>query len=115
MQTEDTKEIFCNRCLSADVEYLFQCPACYVEDFDRVKLIEHYNCGNISPEFEYTNNLCPNCDEEIKHLDVDYKIIHNMFICSSCLEKFPEPILNIKCRKCQNLFKLKDTKSNLGN
>jgi hypothetical protein len=106
MQVRDTKQVYCNRCSSGDLKYLFQCPACYVEDFDRVKLIEHYSCGNISPEFEYKNNLCPSCNKKIKERGIDHKIINNMFTCSSCLERFSEPTLNIECRKCQNLFKL---------
>lgn len=101
MQTDNKKDIFCGICSSDDLEYLFQCPTCYVEDFNKVKLVEHCICGNISPEFEYTNNLCPSCDKEIKNIGMDYKTIYSMFSCSSCLEIFSEPLLNIKCRKCQ--------------
>ncbi len=108
MQTNYTQEISCDSCSSINLEYLFQCPECYIEDFNYIKLIEHFNCGNISPEFEYRNDLCPNCDKEIKYLDVDYKIIENLFICSSCLEKFSKPVLNIKCKKCHCFFKLKN-------
>lgn len=112
MQTNNKKEIACNECSSVDMEYLFHCPVCYVEDFDKVTLIEHYTCGNISPEFEYRNNLCPSCHNEIKNLGEDYNATHNMFVCSSCLEIFSEPALNIKCRKCRILFKLEDVKWN---
>jgi len=82
---------------------MFQCTACYVEDFHKTKLIEHNTCGNISPEFEYVDDFCPDCNEKIKS-GIDYKIINNMFMCSSCLEKFFKPLLNIRCNKCQNLF-----------
>lgn len=111
MQITNKQEIFCNKCSSVDLKYLFQCPVCYVEDFDKVKLIEHYNCGNISPGFEYKNNLCPKCDGEITDLGTDYKVIYNTLLCSSCLEMFSEPMLNIECRKCQNLFQLEENKN----
>jgi len=58
---------------------MFQCPACYVEDFHKTKLIEHNTCGNISLKFEYVDDFCPDCNEKIK-LGIDYKIINNMYV-----------------------------------
>lgn len=110
MQIANKSKISCNKCSSVDLEYLLQCPECYVEDFHKVDLIEHCYCGNISPEFEYKNNLCPGCSEEITVLGINYKVICNILLCSSCLEMFSEPRLNIECKKCQNLFQLEENK-----
>jgi len=104
----DRKEIACNQCNSVGVSQIFFCPSCKNSDFKLGKLIEHYDCGNITEENTYANDKCPNCKKEIKALGVDYRVMKNHYICNNCKEFFPEISFEYFCLKCENRFKLED-------
>ncbi len=110
IQLEDKKEITCNQCNSVRTTQIFYCPSCKSSDFRLGKLIEHYDCGNISDETTYTNDECPNCKKEIKALGVDYRVMQNHYICNNCKEFFPEIANDYLCLKCENRFKLEDAR-----
>ena len=107
---ESIKEISCNMCNSVKIGQNFSCPSCGKTNFKQGKLIEHFKCGNVSVEDSYKNNICPKCHKEIKIIGVDYKTIENYYICSDCGEKFPEPIIEYMCIRCNNKFKLEQAK-----
>ena len=102
----DKKEIACNQCDSVKITQTFYCPSCKSSNFRLGKLIEHYDCGNITEENTYTNDMCPNCHKEIKALGVDYRVMQNHYICNDCKEFFPEISTNYLCLKCENKFEL---------
>jgi len=104
----EKKEIACNQCDSVKITQLFFCPACKSSNFKLGKLIEHYNCGNITEENSYANDVCPNCHKEIKALGVDYRVMTNHYICNNCSEFFPEISTEYLCIKCENKFKLNE-------
>jgi len=104
----EKKEIACNQCDSVKITQLFFCPACKSSNFKLGKLIEHYNCGNITEENSYANDVCPNCHKEIKALGVDYRVMTNHYICNNCSEFFPEISTEYLCLKCENKFKLNE-------
>ena len=102
------KEIACNQCDSVKTTQIFYCPSCKSSNFRLGKLVEHYDCGNISEESTYKNDKCPNCDKEIKALGVDYRLMQNHYICNNCSEFFPEISTYYLCLKCENKFKLEE-------
>lgn len=104
----DKKEIACNQCGSVKNTQTFYCPACKASNFKVAKLIEHYDCGNISEESTYVDDSCPNCKKEIKALGVDYRIMQNHYVCNQCKEFFAELFSEYLCLKCENRFKLED-------
>jgi predicted RNA-binding Zn-ribbon protein involved in translation (DUF1610 family) len=104
----DKKEIACNQCDSVKTTQIFYCPSCKSSNFKLGKLVEHYDCGNISEESTYQNDKCPNCDKEIKALGVDYRLLQNHYICNNCTEFFPEISTYYLCLKCENKFKLEE-------
>ena len=106
IQLENIKEISCNMCGSVKIGQNFHCSGCNSSNFKHGKLIEHFKCGNVSVEDSYKNDICPKCHKEIKIIGVDYKVIDNYYICSDCGEKFPEPIMDYVCIRCNNKFKL---------
>ena len=89
---------------------MFYCPSCKSSNFKLGKLLEHYDCGNISEENTYENDFCPNCNKEIKALGVDYRVLQNHYICNDCGEFFPEISTDYLCLKCENKFKLEDAR-----
>lgn len=104
----DKKEIACNQCDSVKITQIFYCPSCKSSNFRLGKLIEHYDCGNISEENTYTNDMCPNCNKEIKALGVDYRVMQNHYICNNCHDFFSEISIDYLCLKCENKFKLNE-------
>ena len=110
MQINDIKEIACQNCSSVKITQVFHCPACNGSNFKQENLIEHYNCGNVSPEFSYNDDVCPKCRDKIKVLGADYKVLKNYYTCNDCNEKFPEITTKFFCLKCNNQFKMEDAK-----
>ncbi len=108
MQINDIKEIACQNCSSVKITQVFHCPACNGSNFKQENLIEHYNCGNVSPEFSYNEDVCPKCRNKIKILGADYKVLKNYYTCNDCNEKFPEITTKFFCLKCNNQFNMED-------
>jgi response regulator of citrate/malate metabolism len=106
----DKKEIACNQCDSVKTTQVFYCPSCKSSNFRLGKLVEHYDCGNISEESTYKNDKCPNCSKEIKALGVDYRVMQNHYICNNCKDFFSEISIDYLCLKCENKFKLNECK-----
>ncbi|MCJ8306970.1 MAG: response regulator [Nitrosopumilus sp.] len=106
----EKKEIACNQCDSVKTSQVFFCPNCKSSNFKLGKLIEHYDCGNITEENTYENDKCPNCKKEIKALGVDYRIMKNHYICNNCKEFFPEISIEYLCLKCENRFELEEAR-----
>lgn len=107
---DEIKEIACNSCNSTDTEQRFFCPSCKSSNFKLGKLIEHYDCGNISDENSYEKDLCPNCKKEIKALGVDHRVMQNHYICNECNEFHSELSMEYVCLKCDNKFPLEKCK-----
>lgn len=97
-------EIGCRDCKSVNSNQLFTCRNCTSQNFRRINLIEHYNCGNVSPQDTYDNEKCPQCKNKIKTLGVDYRLIKNLYICNECNERFSEPSQIFLCNKCGSKF-----------
>lgn len=110
IQLGEKKEIACNQCDSIRTSQVFYCPNCKSSNFKLGKLIEHYDCGNITEEKTYENDTCPNCNKEIKALGVDYRVMNNHYICNNCNEFFPEISTDYICLKCENKFKLEEAR-----
>jgi response regulator of citrate/malate metabolism len=110
IQIGEKKEITCNLCDSLKTSQIFFCPNCKSSNFKLGKLIEHYDCGNVSEENTYQNDECPSCQKKIKALGVDYRVLQNHYICNDCKEFFPEISIDYLCLKCQNRFKLEDAR-----
>lgn len=106
----EKKEIACNQCDSVKTSQVFFCPNCKNSNFKLGKLIEHYDCGNISEESTYQNDECPNCNKSIKALGVDYRVMKNHYICNNCDEFFPEISIEYLCLKCENRFRMDDAR-----
>jgi response regulator of citrate/malate metabolism len=110
VKLDNKKEIACNQCDSIRTSQVFYCPNCKSSNFKLGKLIEHYDCGNVTEENTYQNDTCPNCKKEIKALGVDYRVMQNHYICNDCKEFFSEISTSYICLKCENKFKLEEAR-----
>lgn len=104
------REVSCERCDSVDTKQNYFCPGCHNTNFQQGSLIEHFNCGNISLEQKYEDDVCPKCRKQIKALGVDYRIMKNYYICYECQDKFQQPSFDYLCLKCNNKFNFDDIK-----
>jgi len=104
----EKKEVACKKCDSVKTTQVFSCPSCNSPHFRLGKLIEHYNCGNVSEERTYENDNCPSCNKEIKALGVDYRVLPNHYICNNCSDAFSELSSEYLCLKCENKFTLEE-------
>ncbi|EPA04282.1 response regulator [Candidatus Nitrosarchaeum limnium] len=108
IQIGDKKELGCNQCDSVKITQTFYCPSCKSSNFKLGKLIEHYDCGNISEENTYVDDKCPSCNKLIRALGVDYRVMQNHYICNNCKGFFSEISSDYLCLKCENKFKLEE-------
>ncbi len=106
IKIDDIKEVSCPSCGHVRLGQSFHCPACNNSHFKQGKLIEHYDCGNVSLADSYENDTCPKCRKKIKVLGVDYRVMENYYICNDCNERFSELPFEFFCFKCNNKFKL---------
>ena len=104
LEMKPIKEMLCNKCNSVNTSIIFACPNCKRYNFSQTKLIEHYDCGAIHPDYMFENDKCPQCKKYIKALGVDHRTISNLFTCKECNEKFPNPTIDLNCIKCENKF-----------
>ncbi len=110
VKLEEKKEIACRQCGSIKITQTFFCPRCKENDFNLTKLIEHFKCGNFSPEASYEDNKCPKCKKEIKAVGVDYRIMQNQYVCNSCGEIFNDISSRFLCLKCENKFPIEEVR-----
>jgi len=106
VELKKIREICCNVCGSLRLAQIYQCPNCKNSNFDQVKLIEHFDCGNFSSESTYVNDKCPKCKKQIKALGVDYRVLHNRYACKNCDEVFQDVYTESLCLKCNTSFKI---------
>ncbi|NJK78077.1 MAG: response regulator [Nanoarchaeota archaeon] len=102
----DKREISCNQCDSTSITQIFYCPSCKSSKFRSGKLIEHYECGNISEDNTYVDDRCPSCKKMIKAMGVDFRVMKNHYICNDCSNFFPQLSTDYVCLKCQHKFSL---------
>jgi len=110
VKLEEKKEIACRQCGSVKITQTFFCPSCKENNFKITKLIEHFKCGNFSPEASYEDNKCPKCKKEIKAVGVDYRIMQNQYVCNSCGEIFNDISSRFLCLKCENKFPIEEVR-----
>jgi len=110
VKLEEKKEIACRQCGSIKITQTFFCPRCKEHDFNLTKLIEHFKCGNFSPEASYEDNKCPKCNKEIKAVGVDYRIMQNQYVCNSCGDIFNDISSRFLCLKCENKFPMEEVR-----
>ncbi len=87
------------------------CPNCDSPDLNRGQLIEHFACGHIGLEEEFThgfNQICPKCHRELKLIGTDYRKPGMRYVCNSCHGIFPSPTIKNRSLKTGKIYPLED-------
>lgn len=72
-----------------------RCPRCDSGNLLKGQLIEHFNCGNVTLDHDYTSDhkyVCPKCKKELKLLGTDYRYAGIHYRCLDCGNTFPTPV-----------------------
>ena len=101
------KIVHCPSCSSANLSLHYTCPYCKSFDIEKSSLIEHIKCGYIDTEdhFQNANELvCPKCNKELTHPEVDYHKAGVWCTCNQCGKSFDIPVPEHFCRECHQNF-----------
>jgi DNA-binding NarL/FixJ family response regulator len=88
-----------------------RCPHCDSDKLTRGQLIEHFSCGFIGPEEEFSNGLnliCPKCQRELKLIGTDYRKPGMRYVCNSCQGVFPSPVVKCRDLKTGDIYSLEE-------
>lgn len=97
------KVLLCPECQHTHMLYVDSCPKCGKSQIKSEEVIEHYRCGNISPEHTYSFGgqlRCPKCHQMLRHIGIDYDRPSTVFSCDSCGNTFLEPKTKSICTNC---------------
>ncbi len=97
------KAHFCPHCESAFLNFKETCPDCGSDHLERDELIHHFKCGHtdVINAFSQNNRLqCPKCDEDLKHIGVDYDKPSTISTCLNCSHSFQDPDVKADCFAC---------------
>lgn len=110
IKLKNVKEIACPDCGLVKISQIFHCPSCKGSNFKQERLIEHYQCSNVSSANSYVDDICPKCRKKIRVLGSDYRVMNNYYVCNDCTEKFPELSTDFLCLRCNNRFEIEKAK-----
>ncbi|MBS3736509.1 MAG: hypothetical protein V5A77_07170 [Candidatus Bipolaricaulota bacterium] len=102
-------------CPDCELETRFTpyCPYCQSMHLEKRGAIEHLSCGYIGleSEFDKVNQLvCPECNDQLEALGVDYSKPGSHFICKDCGETFDKPEEGMFCQECGKIHDLSETR-----
>jgi hypothetical protein len=101
------KIVYCPSCISANLSLHYTCPHCKSFDIKKSSLIEHIKCGYIDTEDHFQKGdklVCPKCNKEFTHPEVDYHKAGVWCTCNQCEKSFDIPVPNHFCRQCHQNF-----------
>ncbi len=94
---------FCSSCQSAFLNFEEQCPHCNSGNLKIDELVHHFKCaytGELS-EFQIGNHLsCPKCEQQLRHIGVDYDKPSIIYHCNDCTHVFQDPEVICSCYNC---------------
>ena len=104
--------IECPKCGSIHVGTRYKCPSCSSINMVRTSIIQHITCGYVDTEIRFKRVfekgkemlVCPNCGIRLRELDVDYRILGEIFECLDCGRRADRPKIEFICRNCDTTF-----------
>ena len=88
-----------------------RCPNCDSFHLSRGKMIEHFTCGYVGFEEEFTvglKTICPKCKKELKLIGTDYRSPGLRYTCRDCHSIFPLPTIRYRCLKTNKVYTLEE-------
>jgi len=93
----------CGHCESAFLNFRETCPHCGTDDIKIEQLIHHFKCAHIGEMSTFKRDdslVCPKCDNELRHIGVDYDKPSVVYQCNQCNHDFQDPKVMTTCYNC---------------
>ena len=93
----------CNKCYSAHIYFIDDCPNCKSVDIKRSRLLHCFTCGYVAKEEDFIQGYertCPKCSAHLRHIGVDYDLPTAQYACNNCGYVFEEPETIYRCMMC---------------
>ena len=103
--------LLCSSCRSPQIVPRHQCPSCGGGRLHRQDTIEHFNCGYVGSQKEFTkdgNLQCPKCGESLAGHQQDY-LQRSSVKCLDCGGFLTEPRLVHRCSLCHEITEIGQT------
>ncbi len=101
----------CPSCGWHTLNFVEVCPRCRSVDIDIEKVLHHFACAYVGPWSEFKRGMdliCPKCDEQLRHMGLDYERPANTYVCSGCGYAFNDSTVQIHCFRCNNTAKAEE-------
>ena len=102
---------FCANCSSGHLNYVDSCPQCSSIDIEAQSSLHCFNCGHIDKKDNFkklTALSCPNCQQDLRHIGVDYdRPIENQH-CNHCDRLFVDANVQAECLHCFHINQIDD-------
>jgi len=93
----------CYECQGSFLNFSECCSKCNSLDLKTEELIHHFRCAYVGPQSDFANDeklICPKCDQQLKHIGIDYDKPSEIHTCKSCNHTSQETKMKAKCVDC---------------
>lgn len=98
-----SRQRFCSHCQSGHLNYIDLCPECFNLDISLQTSLHCFNCGHVDKQQRFTQDQqlqCPNCQQRLRHIGVDYDRPIESYQCNQCLTLFNDAVVKAVCLSC---------------
>lgn len=90
------------------------CPECLSPNVALQDSIHHFQCGYVGPEREFIGSgrpICPKCNDQLRHIGVEYNRPGRILACQECGNWASEPELRAWCVDCNAYHQPEDLRT----
>lgn len=98
-----TRAHFCSHCGSAFLNFKETCSLCHLDDIRSDELVHHFKCAYTAEMGDFRQGeklVCPKCEQQLKHIGVDYDKPSIIYHCNQCSHTFQDPKIMTSCYNC---------------
>ena len=99
-----TKVHLCASCGWHTLNFVETCPRCRSLDIEIETVLHHFSCAYVGPWSEFKRGVdlyCPKCDEQLRHMGMDYERPADTYVCAGCEYAFTDSSVEAQCLRCR--------------
>ncbi|NIN12187.1 MAG: hypothetical protein GTN78_04020, partial [Gemmatimonadales bacterium] len=93
----------CPACGWHTLNFMEVCPRCRSIDIGLQQVVHHFSCAYVGPISEFRQGVdlvCPKCDEQLRHMGLDYEKPSDTYVCNECRHVFTDSEVEVHCFHC---------------
>ncbi|TKG93760.1 hypothetical protein EYV94_16070 [Puteibacter caeruleilacunae] len=93
----------CPHCSDTFLHFRESCSSCGSIDLKYEDLIHHFKCAHVAPLSDFVQGdklCCPKCDNELRHIGIDYDKPSEITVCNTCNHQSQETNMTVHCMGC---------------